>query len=638
MACSNVIRNLCRLKTLDLSTDETKLKKCLSCLDLTLMGVSGMVGVTLYVLTGVVAKEIAGPSMVLSLVFGCLAAMLAALCYAELGSIFTKTGSAYLFTYSIIGEFPAFLVGWSILLEYILSTAVVASGWSGYLDSLTNHKISNFTVEVLMGGETWNTSFVTEVPDIVGGFVTLLILLVVGLGTYLSSSVNNVLLMINIGIVAFISIGGFIFADGNNWTERGFFPFGFGGTLSGAAIVFIGYVGFDIIAVSAEEAIDSHKNVPRAIIASLVIVAIIYTIVAVSLTLAVPFYEIDISAVLATPFVKHNLIWAKYIVDIGALCSMGACLVPSAYAMPRITYAMGVDGLLFKFFTTVHPTTRTPLAGTLCIGTFTTFLVVFFDLSTLSNVLSIGTLVAFNMVAVCVMFLRYQKTSLTRHILQHNTITSSQDGDADDEDDENTTRFLDNHDNDQPVTGGALKPRFQFLTTMNSYPPCMVPSVCIVTTTCLLVLLVAIGVIFMDKIKAGDWWVILLVIVLTVSTLLTFIPITLHEQVNIGSPFKTPLVPFIPVLSILINTMFIMQLSTATWIRFAIWIAIGTAIYLLYGYHHSVENLAVKELTVSEGQYTVLNNTVTDDVTDYVMKPSLVMPQPPRRKKEGFSK
>ena len=536
MAVSNFLKNLGRLKMVDLSQDDTPLKQCLTTVDLTLLGISSMVGVTLYVLTGVVAKETAGPSIVLSYIIACTAALLAGMCYAELGSIFTKTGSAYLFTYSIIGELPAFLVGWSILLEYILSSAVIARGWSGYLDSILNHQIQNFTIEVLMGGEPWTTPYFASVPDLVSGFIMVITTLVVTAGASISCKFNNVLLLVNLTVAGFITIGGFIFADGRNWSDKGFFPYGIDGTISGAAIIFIGFVGFDIITVSSEESIDSRKSVPRAILLSIAVVAVTYIAVAMSLTLAVPYYEIDITAVLATPFANHGLIWAKNIVDVGALCSMGACMVCSFFALPRMVYAMSIDGLLLKVFSSVNSKTQTPLVASLCFGVITSIISIFFDITTLSAVLSIGTLFAFTMVAACVMLLRYRTSDLTRQIL--NQVTS-QDSDTDEDGTIDKARFLYTYNDDsQTVPGGELKPRFQFLTAMKNYQPGTVPCVCIATTMCLMFTVVFIVVVFLDNMKAGDWWAILLVIVLSVSAVLTFIPIALHEQVNTGSAFK----------------------------------------------------------------------------------------------------
>ncbi|XP_038076938.1 cationic amino acid transporter 4-like [Patiria miniata] len=630
------LRNLVRLKTVDLNPEYAPLRRCLNTLDLTLLGIASMMGVTLYILTGVIASD-AGPSVALSFLIASIAAMFAAVCYAELGSIFTRTGSAYLFTYSTIGELPAFIAGWSIILEYLLSSSVVARGWSGYLDSMLDNRIQNFTRVWVMGGELWDTPVVASYPDLVAGIFMFCFFVIIALGAKISANFNKALVAINLTIVTLITIGGFMFADGRNWSDHGFFPNGFQATLSGASIVFIGFVGFDIIVVSSEEAIDSQKGVPRAVITSIAVVTLVYTLVSVSLTLAVPYSEIDLRAVLATPFVYHGLSWAKNVVDAGALCAMSGCILCSIFALPRMAYAMSTDGVFFKVFGRVNPTTHTPLIATIFFGIIAILMTVFIDIKTLSSVLSIGTLTAFTLVAASVMVIRYKPSQLT-HQIQKIALVTSQKGDSDHDTDtiSDKSSFLDPRE-DKPIQGGTLKPKFRFLTVMARYEPGVVPMICFFATTCLQFATIFVIVVFMDNIQSGDWWAILLVIVFGSSAILLIVPIPLHEQVDTKSNFKTPFVPLTPMLSILCNIILIMLLSPATWLRFAIWIVMGIAIYFLYGYWHSAESFAVKTVSFSsKAEYTRLKTDDEGAEQQCVMEGSLNMPQPHKKEKEEY--
>lgn len=298
---------------------ETSLQRCLSTLDLTLLGVGGMVGSGLYVLTGTVAKQMAGPAVIVSFSVAAVASLLAALCYAEFGARVPRTGSAYLFTYVSMGELWAFLIGWNVLLEYLIGGAAVARAWSGYLDSMFSHRIRNFTEDHV---GVWQVPFLAHYPDFLATGIILLASALISCGARISSWLNHVLSAISLVIILFIIIMGFVLAHPHNWSpeEGGFAPFGFSGILAGTATCFFAFVGFDVIAASCEEAQNPKRAVPIAIAISLGLVASAYILVSAVLTLMVPWHSLDPDSALADAFYRRGYSWAGFIVAAGSIC------------------------------------------------------------------------------------------------------------------------------------------------------------------------------------------------------------------------------------------------------------------------------------------------------------------------------
>lgn len=312
-------QKLNRVKTLEDDLMETSLKRCLSTLDLTLLGVGGMVGSGLYVLTGTVAKEIAGPAVVVSFFIAGIASLLAALCYAEFGARVPKTGSAYMFTYVSVGELWAFLIGWNVILEYMIGGASVARAWSGYLDSIFDHKIKNFT-ETHIG--TWNVQFLAHYPDFLAAGILLFATAFIAFGVRVSSWLNHIFAAISMGIIIFILIFGFILAEPKNWSAEygGFAPFGFSGIMSGTATCFYAFVGFDVIAASSEEARNPQKSVPIATAVSLGLATGAYILVSTVLTLMVPWNTLIPDSAFSDAFYRRGYSWAGFIVAAGSIC------------------------------------------------------------------------------------------------------------------------------------------------------------------------------------------------------------------------------------------------------------------------------------------------------------------------------
>ncbi|KAK3726735.1 hypothetical protein QZH41_000150, partial [Actinostola sp. cb2023] len=253
------VDTLCRKKPFNaLLFSETVLARRLSKIDLTSLGVAATLGAGVYVITGVVARDMAGPAIVISFFVAGVASLLAALCYAEFASRVPKLGSAYTYSYVTIGELCAFVIGWNLCLEYLIGGASLARSWTQYLDSIIDDRIKNFTIEHI---GTMDAPLIAKYPDFLAFFVTMLITIPLCLGVSVTSKANNTVTIINLIVITFTMLVGFSFANKQNWT-RNFMPFGFSGVLAGAAICFFSFVGFDVIAASAEEAINPTKDLP----------------------------------------------------------------------------------------------------------------------------------------------------------------------------------------------------------------------------------------------------------------------------------------------------------------------------------------------------------------------------------------
>ncbi|KAL2097527.1 hypothetical protein ACEWY4_006734 [Coilia grayii] len=390
------------------SSHGTKLARVLSTVDLVSLGVGSCVGTGMYVVSGLVAKEMAGPGVIMSFIIAAVASFLSGVCYAEFGVRVPKTtGSAYTYSYVTVGEFVAFFIGWNLILEYLIGTAAGASALSSMFDSLANHSISGFMIShigTLNGLGKGTQSY----PDLLALVIAVLVTVVVALGVKNSVGFNNVLNVINLVVWVFMMIAGLFFVNGANWDEGRFLPFGWSGVMQGAATCFYAFIGFDIIATTGEEAKSPNTSIPYAITASLVTCLTAYVSVSVILTLMVPYSEIDADAPLMEMFALHGFQAAKYIVAIGSIAGLTVSLFGSLFPMPRVIYAMAGDGLLFKFLAVVNTYTETPVVACVVSGFLAALLSLLVSLRDLIEMMSIGTLLAYTLVSVCVLLLRYQ--------------------------------------------------------------------------------------------------------------------------------------------------------------------------------------------------------------------------------------
>ncbi|CAD6192247.1 unnamed protein product [Caenorhabditis auriculariae] len=579
------LRERCfRLKNLPAGELTTPLRRCLSTFDITLLGVGHMIGAGIYVLTGAVVRNTAGPSIVLSFLLAGVASLLSALCYAEFGARFPKAGSAYTYTYVGVGELWAFVIGWNIVLEHMIGSAALARSWSGYLDSLLGNVISNTTI-ARVGHIHEGSSFLGDYPDLLAFLIIVLVCVFVAMGSKASTNFNSLLTVLNMAVIVVVVGYGITYADFSLWTgvddsgNSKFFPYGVGGMFAGAASCFFAYIGFDGLATAGEEAKNPARSIPIATFASMSIVTLAYVLMSASLTLMVPYDQVHPSAAFSDAFALKGANFAKVAVSMGALFGMTTSLVGGMFALPRCVFAMAEDGLLFQSLASINPRTQVPIQALMIFGAMTAVIALIFDITTLVEFLSIGTLLAYSIVSACVIVLRYQPSY--------------------------------RHDEGLYDNGGKLRfsiPGMAFLERLEAghsiyYGITLMIAAFYVTGFC-----------FTSGIAQSTGGQVFTALMILIS-LAAFLFILAHYQNTSQLDFKVPFVPLLPSLSLLINTIMMLHLSPLTWLRFAFWMTIGFAIYFGYGITHSKEEISAAERFSKSSTYdsVVTASTLQDE-------------------------
>jgi len=384
------------------------LKKQLGVMDLIVLGVGSIVGTGIFVLTGVTAATHAGPGLILSFLLAGLVCAFCALCYAEFASTVPVAGSAYTYSYSAFGEGLAWLMGWDLLLEYGFASALVSSSWSGYVQSILSGFNIHLPVAITSAFNPAKGTYV-DVPAIV---IALLITWIVSRGAKESTRLNTIMVYLKIAvIVLFIGVGVF-YVKPDNWTP--FLPFGIEGVMTGAAIAFLAYIGFDVIATAAEEVKQPQKSLPVAILGSLLIVAILYIAVTAVLTGLVPYHLLNVKDPVAFALLYIEQDWMSYFISLGALAGLTTVLMGVLFGQSRLLYALGRDGLLPKRMSSVNPKTKSPVFSTWVSGICIAALSGFVPLGNLADLASIGTLFAFITVSLGIIVLRKTHPNLKR--------------------------------------------------------------------------------------------------------------------------------------------------------------------------------------------------------------------------------
>jgi basic amino acid/polyamine antiporter, APA family len=493
MALGETRNGIMRTKSVEQSIADTddpdsKLRKDLTTWDLIVFGVAVVVGAGIFTLAASTAGDVAGPSVSLAFVLAAVACGLAALCYAEFASTVPVAGSAYTYSYATFGEFVAWIIGWDLVLEFAVASAVVGKGWSVYLQTVFSQFGAHVPTTVSVGGVDvdWGVLLLIAV------LTTLLVL-----GTKLSSRVSLVITSIKVAIVLFVIVLGIGYINAANYTP--FIPpaapasaeshtglqqsllslfgggasstYGVYGLLAAASLVFFAFIGFDIVATTAEETRNPQRSLPRGILGSLAIVTVLYVAVSLVLTGMVPYTDLRTQpdgtrATLATAFASLGVNWAATIIAVGALAGLTTVVMVLLLGQVRVAFAMSRDGLLPRRLshTGKH---GTPYRATVIIGVVVAIVATFFPIGALEEMVNIGTLFAFVLVSIGVVVLRRTRPDLPRS-------------------------------------------------------------------------------------------------------------------------FRTPLVPFVPILAVLACVWLMVNLSVETWLRFVIWMAIGLVVYFTYGRSHSV--------------------------------------------------
>jgi APA family basic amino acid/polyamine antiporter len=385
---------------------EESLQPCLTAFDLTLFGIGAIIGAGVFVLTGVVAANAAGPAVVLSYLIAGLASMFAALSYAELAASIGGCGSAYNYAYVGFGEFIAWLIGWNLIFEYGLSVSTVAIGWAGYVNDILNALNIKLPLALTQG------PFLGGTLNIMAILIVAILTLLLCLGVRESARFNAAIVFIKLlTIAAFIGI-----ASGHlnyqNWLP--FFPFGWSGVMEGEALVFFAYIGFDALSTAAEETIEPQRNIPIGIIISMVVCTLIYIVVSALLTGIVPYQTLNVSSPVAAALLQLNHPLAAGLIGAGAIAGLTTVMLVMFYGLTRIFLAMTRDGLLPSRFSKINPTTRTPVSIIIGSGIIIACFAGLMPIHRAAELVNIGTLTAFTLVCAGVIVLRRTHPELPR--------------------------------------------------------------------------------------------------------------------------------------------------------------------------------------------------------------------------------
>jgi len=400
------------------------LRRELGPLNLVTLGIGAVIGAGIFVLTGAVASQHAGPALTLSMILAGVACAFAGLCYAELASMIPIAGSAYTYAYATMGELVAWIIGWDLILEYSLSSSSVAVGWSGYALALFQEMGITLPArwtgppgsEVMLPDGS-SVSAIFNVPALV---ICLLLTGLLIIGIRESARVNTAIVIIKVLVLTLFVAVGAHYVNTANWhpfippNAGEFGAFGYSGIVRGAGLIFFAYIGFDAVSTASQEAKNPGRSVPIGILGSLAICTVIYIAVGLVMTGLVPYQQLDVPSPIALAVRATGVQWLPPIINIGAICGISSVILVNLLGQSRIFYSMSRDGLLPPVFSRLHPRFRTPHITTAVTGTVVAIAAGLFPIGVLGQLVSMGTLLAFAIVSTGVLILRRIEPDIPR--------------------------------------------------------------------------------------------------------------------------------------------------------------------------------------------------------------------------------
>jgi basic amino acid/polyamine antiporter, APA family len=428
-------KSIDKIKAEAAATGEHTLKRALGPINLVTLGIGAIIGTGIFVLTGQAAARHAGSAIVISMVIAGIVSALAGLCYSEFASSVPIAGSAYTYGYATLGEFIAWIIGWDLILEYALGAATVAVGWSGYLVSILNDFGIQFPAALSAAPgiqvPTADGTVVTAVFNLPAVLITVFVTILLVIGIRESANVNSAIVVIKVAVIVMIIGLGGMFVNPANWqplipeNSGSFGEYGWSGIMRGAAVIFFAYIGFDAVSTAAQEAKNPQKDMPMGILGSLAICTVLYVLVSGVMVGLVPYQLLNNAAPMAaavdaayqqsigSPW-ESIMSVMPFLVKLGAIAGLSSTMVVMMLGQPRIFFSMSKDGLLPGFASKVHPKFRTPYITTLITGIVVAIAAGFTGIGILGELVSIGTLFAFVIVSIGVIFLRYKRPDLER--------------------------------------------------------------------------------------------------------------------------------------------------------------------------------------------------------------------------------